>query len=426
MTHILHINDNNLLLQQGTSFSRSQGYAWLHGDDVLFDSNPERSPVMHCRLLPQEVNNRYWQQCDQSTISANGAGMRHAADLIWKHLGELKQQHDLNELVIVAPSHYRERNLKMLLGVAKSCSIQVVGLVNKAVLSLQDRVTEDGQYLHIDVQMHQTVTTQVSVMSGVVKLGSVEVLQDVGIHSMQESLLKGLQQSFIQNDRFDPLHDAATEQQLFDQLPHLAGQIIESGKASVGVQHQGRLHSTSIEAKDWNQHLEPYLIKLLKTGTATGLKHVFVDLNAAFDDSVPESLAKARITVLGRPGAVPTNLMRSEDDSGLIYLTELPLVSQAAGSQAKATTTDQAPAQPLVPAGVTHLLQAGRAISISQADVQTADNTLTVHAGKPNVQHLLSSGQLYILNDEGRQEMRPNDRIGSHIADGVITAIQVI
>ena len=425
MTHILHINDNNLLLQRGSDFADSQGYAWLKGDTVLFDSNADQAPVKHCRLAPQEINSRYWQQCDQSAIPSNDAGMRHAADLIWKHLTDLKHQHKLDEVVLAAPSHYRESNLKMLLGIAKSCGVSVVGLVNKAVLGLHDRLSEEGDYLHIDVQLHQTVTSKVSVTAGKARLGPVEVLQDVGIHAMQEALLKGLQQSFIQNDRFDPLHDAGTEQQLFDQLPSLAGQIIESGKASIGVQHQSRLHSTSIDAKDWNRLIEPYSMKLLTAGAASGCGHVYVDLNAAFDTAVPESLVGAGLTVLDRPGVVPPDLLCSNDGAALIYLTELPSIGAA--SKPKVADTPAKPvAQSNEQPGVTHLLHAGKAISIDQADVRTGDNTLSLQNGEPNLHSLLSSGRLYIMNDEGRQELRPNDRIGSHMADGVITAIQVV
>ena len=43
-----------------------------------------------------------------------------------------------------------------------------------------------------------------------------------------------------------------------------------------------------------------------------------------------------------------------------------------------------------------------------------------------NLASLLNGGQLFIMNDEGRAQLRPNDRLGSHLADGVITVIQVL
>jgi len=150
---------------------------------------------------------------------------------------------------LVVPSHYRESNLQLLLGIAKACQLEVKGLVNKAVVALQSQAPADGDYWHFDVQLHQTVCSRVHVSGGLLKLGDIEILSDVGIHLMQEALLKGLQNNFIQNSRFDPLHDAATEQQLFDQLAPIAMQLSEAGKASVGLEHQGRLHNATLDNK---------------------------------------------------------------------------------------------------------------------------------------------------------------------------------
>ena len=76
MTDVLHINDNKLLLQQSGPHFATQGYAWLAGDQVSFDlgTNADHSAVKRCRVAPQEINNRYWMQCDQSAISSNAGG----------------------------------------------------------------------------------------------------------------------------------------------------------------------------------------------------------------------------------------------------------------------------------------------------------------------------------------------------------------
>ena len=79
MTHILYINDNNLRLQvfggdaNAENIIHSKGYAWLKGDQVVFDTDKENAPIKFCRLAPQEINNRYWQQCEKSSISSNAA-----------------------------------------------------------------------------------------------------------------------------------------------------------------------------------------------------------------------------------------------------------------------------------------------------------------------------------------------------------------
>lgn len=432
MINALYINDNNLVVHieaeaaDSRRYSSLKGYAWLRGDKVVFDSDADDSPVRNCRIAPQEINTRYWQHCDQNTIAANGAGMRNAADLIWRHLNELKHQHQLQDLVLVVPSHYREANLQLLLGVAKSSGLEISGLVNKAILALSSHAATESDYLHVDVQLHQTVVSAVKVEGGLIKLGSVDVLQDVGIHTMQEALLKGLQQNFIRNDRFDPLHDAATEQQLFDQLSDIALQINESGKANIGLQHQGRIHSSSIDAKEWDALLTPFVDRILEVSKQRDPSTVLVDLNAAFESTVPAILEAARVTVLQGVPVLTPDVKRSTDDGSLVYLTELPAatITQAA---TKKSRPDVPAAKSSTPTNqATHLLFAGRAVPIDSAEVVSAANTLRVKPGSPNVMPLLANGKLFIMNDESRKELRVNDRIGSQLADGVITVIQVL
>lgn len=437
MSQLLHINDNNLLVQSDKQVTRNQGYAWLKDDRVLFDSDSDLSPVQHCRLAPQEINSHYWQVCAATAINNNGAGMRHAADLIWKHLHDLSEHRGLRDTVLVVPSHYREANLQLLLGIASSANLTVEGLVNKAVLALHDRVSEAGDYLHVDVQLHQTVISNVTLANNKVVLGDIDVMQDVGIHAMQEAILKGLQKNFIQGDRFDPLHDAGTEQQLFNQIPELARHINEAGKATVGVQHQGRLHSTSVDEKAWQSLLAPFVRKILSAGASSSPRHVFVDLNAAFDNQAPSSLVGNGVTVISELTQFSTKLLQaSSGQSALVYVTELPALyagsvtqvgekksdggssSQVSHAQAASTGGDNKLA--------THLMLAGRAVPIESAQVTTDSATIGLKVGAANVEQLLTNGQLTILNDESRRDLQPNDRLGSSLVDGVLTVIQVV
>ncbi len=439
MVDVLHINDNNLVVESAGKPFFSRGYAWLKGNDVIFDISGGESPLSHCRLAPQQMNNRYWQQCEQSAIPSNGAGMRHAADLVWQHLGQLKQQRDLHDLVVVVPSHYRESNLQLLLGIAKAHQLEIKGLVNKPVVALQSQVAKEGEYWHFDVQLHQTVCSRVEVSNGLLKLGDVEVLSDVGIHLMQEALLKGLQNNFIQNDRFDPLHDAATEQQLFDQLGSIALQLAQSGKASIGLEHQSRLHNSTLDSKEWHALLQPFSDRLLQLSRNADAS--YVDLNSAFDGAGLDLLSDAGITHLIEPTVYSLDQLIQESNSGsIIYKTDLPIMVSRNSDQRevhdneevdakhvevtrslpKVTDTDSGSTE------ATHLLNGGKAVPISTAKLNTENGLLALTQGQGDVQALLESGKLFILNDEGRTQLRVNDRLGSHLADGIVTVIQVL
>ncbi|RBP53233.1 hypothetical protein [Arenicella xantha] len=429
MHTILHINDNNILLQTDSVVQAGPGYAWLKGDSVVFDSDSSLRPIAHCRLAPQEINQRYWLQCDQSAIPANQAGMRHAGDLIWSHLTELRGTHQLETLVVSVPPHYRDANLQLLLGIAESCGLNVSGLVNKAVLAAAGLASKHGEYLHIDLQLHQTVLSRLRCQDGQVSLIEFDVLQDVGIHLMQEALLKGLQSRFIQSDRFDPLHDASSEQQLFDQLADVAKQIEEFGKAKVTVQHHAQLHSISIEAKDWHDLLAPFFERVVERSQERAFADVYIDLNALFDGVVPTQLSKSRLAVIGSPDPAPAVLSELVDTDVARYITTLPIANQPSGASTLEVSRS-APSRNVSaetsPNAATHVLFAGTAIAIEQAHIAATSNSLVVSQGEPNLKRLISNGKIFILNDEARQSLRPNDRLASHVADGVLTVIRVI
>lgn len=431
MVDVLHINDNRLLLERSGETSISQGYAWLDLKQVHFDldSSAEGSAIKRCRLTPNEVNNRYWMQCDQNAISPNAANMRHAADLIWQHLSQLKQKFNLNELILVVPSHFRAENLQLLLGVAKACGLQIKGLLNKAVLCLSSQKLSDGDYTHHDVQLHQTVTSTLNVSNGLIKLGDVQITQDVGIHLMQETLLKGLQNSFIRSDRFDPLHDAGTEQQLFDQLSQVAEQLEADGKANIGISHNGKRHNTSIDAKEWHGLLAGFSSHLRQASATRS----FLDLNFAFGSASIGDLNDANILVVNQTPRIDAALLdinAEPDGDTVVYRTELSVALAAV----KSKTTSGAVAEPRASSVqakdrvmATHLLSAGSAIAISRAKVSMDNSALSVSLDShSNLASLLNGGQLFIMNDEGRTQLKPNDRLGSHLADGVITVIQVL
>ena len=449
-TALFHINDHCLQIQQADSLVQSQGYAWLRDDQVVFDFDSEDSAVKHCRIEPQQINSLYWQQCEQTAIPANSANMRHAADLIWQHLSQLRQQYGLRDLVFVTPSHYQSSNLQLLLGIARTCQLNVQALVNKAVVAIQQAGMADGEYYHLDVQLHQTVCSVVQVNSGQVKLGNVEVIQNVGIQAMQDALLKAIQANFIRNDRFDPLHHAATEQQMFDQLASNATDIANTGKASISVEHQQRLHTTSIDAKQWQACLAPFTKTLISAGAK--YSQVFIDLNKAFDDCSLKECDEAGFTAL-HTGAVDASTLvkhvveAGSEEGSLVYKTQLPSIAGASQSQAngsasmseasaskKSATPIESKAAPNASAplenGVTHLLFAGKAVAVQNAIVGLDNNQLSLdYSEQGNLQSLLSNGTLFVVNDDSRtvlSQLKANDRLGSNLADGVITAIEVL
>lgn len=455
MATVLNINDNNLLLQKGTEMHRSQGYAWLKDGAVYFDFDDADNAVAACRLEPQKINSRYWQQCEQTALPSNDSGMRHAADLIWRHLNELKERYQLSELAMVVPSHYQPANLQLLLGIAQSCGLEVSALINKAVQAMVAANSSFKRVLHIDVQLHQTVCSEVSLNAGVWQLGKVEIIHEVGLQAMQDALLKAAQERFIQGDRFDPLHYAETEQQLFDQLPRLAEEIRADGKANMVVMQASNRYSCSIDARQWMAALEPF-IDALKSAQIDHLPEArYYDFNGfkALWFAGPD-----RVTLQSaRWSEDQLNLTATKSAVGdVIYLAELPVAGEAAakhpteqadaadamerkpqktmtglaeGNRVNDPVAKTASSDLMSDNGVlsaTHVMQNGRAISIDRVHISVVNNQLNIALSEAsNLANLLKSDQLFVIGDAERQALEVNDRLGSNLADGVITVISV-
>ena len=438
MSAIISINDNSLLIQQQDTVASSQGYAWLLDDDVVFDFDEQHTAVESCRLQPQQIQNRYWQQCSQTSIGANSSGVRNSADLIWRHLSAIRTNFNLDEVTFVVPSHYQQDNLQLLLGIANSSGLSPKGLVNKAVLVTQHHAQQNGEYLHIDLQLHQTVCSLVVVNKGIAKLSDIDIINDVSIQLIQDALLRQMQQSFIQNNRFDPLHYAETEQQLFNQLSIAAKNLALEGKTSLEINHDAQVHSITMDATQWNSVIEPFAKKMLafsKANTKSSkTAHVLMQLNKLFDGIVPPTFNQAGMTIVQDSMLVQSNLVDEDsfNTDGLVYRMELPLLRteelQAENEAAPIVrSSDTQPAVTPKENKVTHLMQAGLAVPVRYAHVKISAGQLELtRSSVSNVATMLDKQQLFILSDSQRNSLQLNDRLGSNHADGVINAIQVL
>ena len=434
MLHALHINDNNLALQSVSNttvelIAKSQGYALFEGDKVLFDIDGDKVPVSQCRKTPLQINSRYWQQCAQSAISENAAGMRHAADLIWKHLEAFKENYSLHELALVVPANYRDAHLQLLLGVAKANQLEITSLISKPAWSARQAHLNTNEAIHLDVQMHQAVVSNITISDSEVVLDSAKVIADISLVKVQEALLQSLQSCFIREDRFDPLHDAATEQQLFDQLPVLVERAINNQKNNVGVEHNGKLYHAVIEPAEIKLALSP-LLDLIKD---FGDKAVLVDLNNEFDLS---RLELDNVTWISKIDLLTHEFAKGNDnDDNVIYRTSLPAIkiAQQVGTNIKEAVENhvelvQKPVVSVTSSGATHLMLQGVAVSIADAhiSIEGTELVLSKTEGAGNLEEKLNRGELQIINDLQRTSVNPNDRLISPLADGVVTAIQML
>jgi hypothetical protein len=220
MVAALEVNDAGLLLVTETKAGRevgasSPGYARLDGDELRLGAAAE----LGARLAPRFVHDRFWDRLDTEPLSPPFPSHLTRADLVHAHLRSVLEApggKGVEELLLSVPGRYETTQLGLLLGIARAASAPVRGLVDAAVAATAT-VRPEGRALHLDVQLHRSVLTEIEAGDELTRL-RVEVADGVGLASLRDAWVKGIADAFVRRTRFDPLHDAATEQRLFDGL----------------------------------------------------------------------------------------------------------------------------------------------------------------------------------------------------------------
>ncbi len=215
----LEVNDAGLLLVRESEAGRevgpsSPGYALLDGDELRLGAAAE----LGARLAPRFIHDRFWDRLDTEPLSPPFPSHLTRADLVCAHLRSVLEASGkgAQELLLAVPGRYETSQLGLLLGIARAASVPVRGLVDAAVAAAAT-VRPEGRVLHLDVQLHRSVLTEIEAGDELTRL-RVEVADGVGLVSLRDAWAKGIADAFVRRTRFDPLHDAATEQRLFGGL----------------------------------------------------------------------------------------------------------------------------------------------------------------------------------------------------------------
>ena len=219
---IIEINDSGHCCgnEMGEIFI-SPGYAFLTNDGIETGDIALKKSF----LSPQKSFNQFWRQLSLSPVSYPTNKVRHNADLAFQQLTDLYNQlNKPSEIIFAIPGSFDRQQLSIILGLAKALSFKVLGLVDSAVAAVshfesKDEVSDTKYFVHLDIQLHQTVFTQLQKNQGNLKRTCVDIVTDLGITTFYDDWARHIADKFIKEYRFDPLHTAEGEQQLYNLLP---------------------------------------------------------------------------------------------------------------------------------------------------------------------------------------------------------------
>ena len=238
---IIEINDSGLYCgnDQGELIV-SPGYALLTKQGITTG----KAAFEHAYLEPQQSFNQYWRQLNLSPLSAPNNHARHHADLAYAQLLELhRESGSPQKIVFATPGSFDRDQLSILLGLAKASPFDAVGIVDSAVAAACQSGLS-GPLLYMDIQLHQCVLTRLNADNPLecgdtegchIERTNTEVIADIGLKTFYDIWAQHIANMFIRQYRYDPLHTAAGEQQLYDLLPNWLDQMTETSELAIAL-----------------------------------------------------------------------------------------------------------------------------------------------------------------------------------------------
>jgi hypothetical protein len=132
---------------------------------------------------------------------------------------------------MAVPARASAQGLSAMLAIARNLSLPVDGFVNSAVASAAALGLERSAIV-LEVGMHHAAATYIDRDGAQVRRRRTVMSERCGLMSFYQGWLELVSTTMVKQTRFDPLHDAATEQQLFDSLAGWAREAAAQGSAN--------------------------------------------------------------------------------------------------------------------------------------------------------------------------------------------------
>lgn len=227
---------NGALLCDSPSVAHVEGTSILFGEQALAKSRSE--PQGFCAL--------HWSRVDLTPLHRANRVARHHADLIYRHLEYLHAQHGpLEDIVFIVPSDLNYTQLALLLGIAQSLKLGVVGLVDAAVANVINENVDFPSVQFLELGQFRTTISKVSINDHA-RFESTQSIERAGQDYLSNLSVKWIADCFLDQARFDPLHQAQTEQIIFDHIDSWIESLSLAPNINVEIEHLGRRHGVSL------------------------------------------------------------------------------------------------------------------------------------------------------------------------------------
>jgi hypothetical protein len=208
----------------------SPGFAMAEKKRLITGRAAER----RARLFPRQIMNRFWDHLSTDPLDPPLPAAGNQAEVACAHLALIWDQarHSGNALVIAVPGFFQRTQLGLLLGMSQELAIPLQGFVSLPVASAVPG--PEDLHLHVDVHLHRW---EVSVLRAEGRLEFKEgfTINEKGLEGLYKLWVQAAAAEFVRMTRFDPLHSAETEQELYRLLPPVLATLQHEAAATLAI-----------------------------------------------------------------------------------------------------------------------------------------------------------------------------------------------
>jgi hypothetical protein len=392
---IIEINDSGLCCGNDRGeLIVCPGYALLTEQGITTG----KAAFERAYLEPQQSFSQYWRQLNLSPLPVPNRYARHHADLAYAQLLELhRESGSPPKIVFATPGSFDREQLSILLGLAKASPFEALGLIDSAVAAASQSGIS-GQLLHLDIQLHQCVLTRLNADSHVERTG-VEVIAGIGLKSFYDTWAQHIADMFIRQYRYDPLHTAAGEQQLYDLLPNWLDQIAETSELAIALDSPQGSYRLNLNRSDLLASSRTRLDQLQKK--VRNIRREGETIIASHRTLLLQGFSEqlGAINTLPNDAAIQGCLNNLEaiigNDETIHFITRLP--SNSTQPQIPTSATTYAP-EPIITASPTHLLYRHKAHDIGDGLYIRIDDDQLIFSH----QH---TGDISLIKENGKVQL---------------------
>ena len=206
--------------------------------------------VQQAHLQPRDINLNYW---DKLSVDS---GTRHAisnAEIAYTHLKQVWEQANISDrdVVISVANTFTKQDLGLLLGITEKLAIPVRGIMCNAILA-QSGPLHNCKVVFLDLRQSSLIVSEIVQNKKEISVGPPIKIFRFGLQSLLIAVAEFISKQFISETRYDPMHLAQDEQQLFNKLPEWlseiqSSEIIECELGTDAKKHRIQLSRKSLQ-----------------------------------------------------------------------------------------------------------------------------------------------------------------------------------